>query len=451
MTKVSVCIPTYEVNGKGVEYLNHSLTLLQKQTYQDFEVIVSDHSINDDIKKLCDDWKSRLDIQYVANDYGRGSISCNTNVAIKHAKGEVIKILFQDDFLYDEQSLEIQLVHLLGNHNQWLVTACCHYNDKSGLHNPFYPKYNDGIHYGQNTISCPSVLMFRNTDVEFFNEDLNWLMDVEYYKRMYDKFGLPAICNYITVVNREHANQVTATLATDTLKRKEYDYMVAKYAEDKIKLDSVTLVSVAGVDAVGALKALKYSCREIDFAKVILITPEDIQDDSVEIIKCNPLNYEQYNEFIVYKLHEYIRTEHALIVQNDGYVVNSDRWTDDFLKYDYIGALWPLPTDTFSFRDANGDIQRMGNGGFSLRSKKLLKLASEVGLEWKPYFGFYHEDGFFCCHNRHVYEEHGCRFADNHIAARFSHETPTQETVGIIPFGFHGRNTVYYKQTIDKL
>jgi len=126
MTKVSVCIPTYEVNGKGVEYLNHSLTLLQKQTYQDFEVIVSDHSINDDIKKLCDDWKSRLDIQYVANDYGRGSISCNTNVAIKHAKGEVIKILFQDDFLYDEQSLEIQLVHLLGNHNQWLVTACCH-------------------------------------------------------------------------------------------------------------------------------------------------------------------------------------------------------------------------------------------------------------------------------------------------------------------------------------
>ena len=90
---ISICIPTYEVNGKGVEYLNHSLSILQNQTYQDFEVVISDHSIDDGIKNLCESWKTRLDISYIRNEYGRGSISCNTNVAIKHAKGEVIKIL----------------------------------------------------------------------------------------------------------------------------------------------------------------------------------------------------------------------------------------------------------------------------------------------------------------------------------------------------------------------
>ena len=447
MTKVSICIPTYEVNGKGIEYLNHSLTVLQNQTYQDFEVVISDHSIDDGIENLCKSWKSKLNINYIRNEYGRGSISCNTNVAIKHAKGEVIKILFQDDFLYDNQSLETQLVHLLGNHNNWLVTACYHYNEERGLHNPFFPKYNDNIHYGENTISCPSVLMFRNEDIEFFNEDLNWLVDVEYYKRLYDKFGLPAICNYTTVVNREHANQVTTTLATEALKQKEYEYIVARYNSKKIKLDSVTLISVAGVDAEGALRALKYSCRGLDFAKVKLITPEDIEDDLVEVIKCDPMDYEQYNEFIVYKLHQYVDTEHALIVQNDGYVVNADRWDDAFLEYDYIGALWPLPTDNFSFRDTKGNIQRMGNGGFSLRSKRLLELATNLSLEWKPYFGFFHEDGFFCCHNRHIYEQHGCKFATNSIAAKFSHETPTPETAGIVPLGFHGKNHPYYQQT----
>lgn len=212
-------------------------------------------------------------------------------------------------------------------------------------------------------------------------------------------------------------------------------------------MKNVTIVGVAGVKALETLWAIKYSCKDLKFAKSILITPEEITDSEVEIIKCEPLNYEQYNHFIVYRLHEYIDTEFCLIVQNDGYVVNANQWDDTFLDYDYIGAVWPLPQDNFSFRDSEGNLQRVGNGGFSLRSKKLLSLAKELNLEWKEYFGFYHEDGFFSCHNRKIYEQHGCKFAPIDIASSFSHEVNVPENFGKIPFGFHGKNHPYYKLT----
>jgi hypothetical protein len=71
--------------------------------------------------------------------------------------------------------------------------------------------------------------MFHKEDLIEFDENLIWLMDVDYYKRLYDKFGFPSICNYITIVNREHQNQVTNTLATEEIKQKELNYIKQKY------------------------------------------------------------------------------------------------------------------------------------------------------------------------------------------------------------------------------
>ena len=227
--KISICIPTYEMGGYGVEYLNHSLNILSKQTYQDFEIVISDQSENNDIKDLCEKWKLRLNIKHVFYREGLRKSSSNINNASKYASGDIIRILFQDDFLYDNQSLETELVHFLGNYNHWMITACCHSNDSINFYNPFYPKYHDNIHYGENTISSPSVLMIKKESFLEFDENLFWLMDVEYYKRLYDKFGLPSICNYITVVNREHPNSVSNTLVTEQVKQYELNYIKQQY------------------------------------------------------------------------------------------------------------------------------------------------------------------------------------------------------------------------------
>jgi len=213
------------MKGKGLEYLEYSFQMLYKQTFKDFEVIISDHSITDSIENLCKKWQEFLNIVYVRNKNNRGSSSSNINNAIKNATGEIIKILFQDDFLYDEESLYKQIKNFNGG---WLVTSCCHYKNNQFYKN-FYPTYNNNIHYGDNTISSPSVLMFENKEVLEFDENLIWFMDVDYYKRLYNKFGLPYICNDITVVNREHEYQVTKIIITNEIINKELNYIKQKY------------------------------------------------------------------------------------------------------------------------------------------------------------------------------------------------------------------------------
>jgi hypothetical protein len=52
--KLSVAIPCYEMSGKGVEFLEKSLKIIESQNidFSKIEIVISDHSINDDIKKM---------------------------------------------------------------------------------------------------------------------------------------------------------------------------------------------------------------------------------------------------------------------------------------------------------------------------------------------------------------------------------------------------------------
>ena len=71
--------------------------------------------------------------------------------------------------------------------------------------------------------------MFKNENVIEFDENLCWLMDVDYYKMLYDKFGLPSICNYVTVVNRSHPDSITNSKIVDFDVKKEIEYVKNKY------------------------------------------------------------------------------------------------------------------------------------------------------------------------------------------------------------------------------
>jgi hypothetical protein len=223
-----------------------------------------------------------------------------------------------------------------------------------------------------------------------------------------------------------------------------------KTSKTKLDLFNITLVAVACVRVEKTIKAMKYSMNGIHFGAVKLITSEVIEDDIIDVIQIDKLDYNAFNHFVVYELWKYIETEYALRIEDDGFIVHRNGWRKDFLDYDYIGAPWPMPQDTFSYRDPFGNLIRVGNGGFSLRSRKLLKLPTDLNMEWKPYFGFYHEDGFISCHNRHLFEAAGCVFAPLEVAKYFSHEYEIPENEGIVPFGFHGKFSSYNALLIDK-
>ena len=226
----SIAIPAYGYDGKGVEFLDYNFEKLSNQIFKDFEVVVSDHSIDDTIKTICNKWNDKLNIKYYRNEYGRGIISPNMNIAMKNSKGKWIKILFQDDFLYDENSLQNQYDILESNpETKWLITTFYHSNDGINFYNLYHPKLSDNIWNGMNTLGNPSNLTILNRDLLFFDEELNWHMDCEYYYRLFLKYGPPTIITPITVVNRTHGAGLTNTMPQE-IKEKELKMLTEKYA-----------------------------------------------------------------------------------------------------------------------------------------------------------------------------------------------------------------------------
>lgn len=206
---ISVVIPTYQMDG-GIDFLKRSFEMLKKQTFQDFEVIITDDSLNDEVKKFSKKFKF---VKYSKNDVSRG-MGGNTNAGIQKATGRLIKILYQDDYLAHERSLEIISKEFKG---QWLVTGCTHTNG-----NPHLPRWNDNIHFGVNTIGSPSVMTILNEDPLLFDTQLTWVLDCDYYKRMFLKYGLPTISNDINVVIGIGAHQTTNKLSDDLKYREAY-------------------------------------------------------------------------------------------------------------------------------------------------------------------------------------------------------------------------------------
>jgi len=226
----SVAIPTWGIKGKGVEYLEHSFNILAQQTFRDFEVIVSDHSEDDDIKNLCNSWSSMMNVKYFRNSNGRGKIAPNMNNAIRHCEGQFIKMLFQDDFLYDTDSLQIIYDSVAENQDKdWFITACVHTDDCVTMYDRMTPYYHDRIYAGINTISCPSVLTVRNEEaLPVFDESFNWLMDVTYYKDLYNYYGAPMVIDIICAVNRNSQIRTT-NIMSEKQKQEEILRAIKKY------------------------------------------------------------------------------------------------------------------------------------------------------------------------------------------------------------------------------
>jgi hypothetical protein len=205
----------------------------------------------------------------------------------------------------------------------------------------------------------------------------------------------------------------------------------------RIKLPDVTLVTVSSLDLLDTIDALVYNLRGVEFASVKLISHEKPQGlpAQVEFGRCEKItNLDEYSKFMIYDLGEFIDTPYCLTVQRDGVIVNPQRWRDEFLNFDFIGAPWP---EDDAFRDPAGTLIRVGNGGFSLRSRKFLQVAKTEKIPFVSSTNCLHEDAWQCVVNRATYLKNGIRFAGIDTAKYFSHEFNVPEIKGIKPFGFH--------------
>lgn len=192
---------------------------------------------------------------------------------------------------------------------------------------------------------------------------------------------------------------------------------------DRLALPQVTLCAASSVNVTATLRALEASMAQVDFAACLFFTdaPVTPAHPGITIVPIAPLtSAAAYSDFLLTRMVDHVATSHCLVAQWDGHVLDAGRWRADFLDHDYIGASWP------QFVDGHD----VGNGGFSLRSARLMALCRDGGFA-----GFHPEDIAIGRDNRAWLEGQGMRFAPRALADRFSAERAGDVAAS---FGYHG-------------
>lgn len=222
---ISVCITTHRHND-AAWMLEQLLDSVVAQDYEDKEVIVSDDSRNDEIMDLCADYLHLLRLQWVRNSRP-GKSSINMNNAINHAQGDIIKPIFGDDYFVESDSLT-KMVAALDNDHYWAFATSTHSNDRSD----FIPHPHRNVKelaLGENTYGCPSAAIWKRTELRF-DERLIWLMDVEFYARMFQRYGPPAFVD-TRIGIREWGGQQSNTAASGQQRLIETEQVGYMYAD----------------------------------------------------------------------------------------------------------------------------------------------------------------------------------------------------------------------------
>ena len=216
----------------------------------------------------------------------------------------------------------------------------------------------------------------------------------------------------------------------------------------KIKLPNVTILSVTSTEQDMAQLSIKISSQNIEFGAAKLLcssTPKKKYSD-IEYVSIPKLNsVDDYNEIIFQDLHKYFETSHCLIVQADSFVVNANLWKKEFLEYDYIGGPWPNKIQHNPEVLLHLEKNPVGNGGFSLRSRKLVETTAKINFN-SLNFPVKAEDVVICYYLYQEMIDSGIRFAPPKLAAEFSMENVEglyDQNVDSV-FGFHGKHMRSY-------
>lgn len=189
------------------------------------------------------------------------------------------------------------------------------------------------------------------------------------------------------------------------------------------------------MDYVGpTLKSMLHTLKSVAPHSATIICPQKYQcDHPVEFVDHEIKG--DYSHWILKNLKNFVSTDYCLVQQWDSAVLDESYWDASYFDYDYIGAPWSMDGP-----------HRVGNGGFSLRSKKMLEESSKIAdLLPQGQFITGNEDYFICVTARKYLEMKKIKFAPLEIARKFSVERPIAEyphdyndLSTYKSFGFHG-------------
>lgn len=188
----------------GDYFLWRSIQSIMHQTFKDYEIVIVQE----------------------------GKMARNTNAGMAKAKGEILKILYLDDYLAHDNALK-EISDNFTEKDHWLATGCLHQRTETrdfyeDPHSPHAAEYTHDIHKGNNRLGSPSVVALRNEGHLLFDENLSYFLDCDLYKRYYQKYGKPKILSDLNVVIGIGEHQVSSTMKEEE-KLQEFTYMMGKY------------------------------------------------------------------------------------------------------------------------------------------------------------------------------------------------------------------------------
>ncbi len=212
--KVSICVPAY----RQTHYLARTLDSILRQDYQDYEVVVTDDSPDATVENLVREYTFGSRLTYVRNPLRLGA-PANWNLAVRHSRGEYIKILHHDDWFAGSASLA-QFVAMLDSDSAagFAFSGAIVRSATSGK--TWHHKASERqmarlrreptcLFYG-NFIGPPSSTIIRRASFREFPENLVWIVDIAQYIQILQNTTFVATREPLIISTTQAAHQITA-------------------------------------------------------------------------------------------------------------------------------------------------------------------------------------------------------------------------------------------------
>lgn len=188
---ISICIPAY----KNTEYLQRLLQSIIIQTFRDYEVIITDNSPDESVELLVKEFGEQLTIRYYKN-IPPTNMGENFNIVLQKATGDWIKMMHDDDWFSDKNSLQHFATAAKESKYDFIFSACNNVDLRTGkiekhelntskknlLQSSYYNLFFD------NVIGHPSTVMHKNVEV-YYDPSFKWMIDIDFYIRFLKQYS----------------------------------------------------------------------------------------------------------------------------------------------------------------------------------------------------------------------------------------------------------------------
>lgn len=227
----SIIIPSYN----NIELFKRALSSVEMQIGTSWELIVVDDSTTNAISLATKLYSKDSRIKYFHNTPPLGAVP-NWNKGLKLATGKYIILLHHDEAFTSKTHL-LELQKLLDLGYDIAISSIIVYKQGVPYHKTSptlttrFVANHPELLFMINKIGACACMAVRKTEIQYFNEKLNWLVDVDWYYRMLKNKKCAFLDSTYKVASiHGHKGQITTTIAIEDMLNKDIGELKKTYA-----------------------------------------------------------------------------------------------------------------------------------------------------------------------------------------------------------------------------